>query len=358
MSPELPIDSNDDQQKLLSQIKKSLAEAKATSVEAYKAAILSVQSMSVPSSVMAEVQKLAEAAQKELDQRESAISGQARTIEEAQEKQAAQAQAQKLEEQRVDQIYSKFDSFHDDYLQKQKSHNKNLDEALKAVESGRDISEELEKKLVKTPKEEAEEEERWGHTLRTEQEALKEHAHCSTHLAKIHQDISALHPDDHATRKNLHQHKSHFEQRLNGALGKLKQVGEHRNEVEHYHAALHKGISASKEHNNQRNADVLERLRARYVKKYGEMGKQQVAPQKKQEEFIYQPSYAMNYHTEVREPVGKYINNSLSPTLKAQLRQEPDGHSQQVVKNQISVDKPSFTPIASKVEQGKGKGRW
>jgi hypothetical protein len=195
--------------------------------------------------------------------------------------------------------------------------------------------------------------------MRVEQEALKEHTHCSARLAKIHRDISALHPDDHETRKNLHQHKNHFEQRLNTAHEKIKQVGEHRKEVEHAHAELHEGISASKKHKNKRNASIFEELRAQHDNMYRDVSKQQVAPQKKQEEFIYQPSYAMNYPPEVREPAGKYINNNLSPTLKEQLRQEANGHPQQVVKDQISVNKPSFIPIASKVEQGKGtKGRW
>ncbi|HJD60046.1 MAG TPA: hypothetical protein LFW20_05285 [Rickettsia endosymbiont of Omalisus fontisbellaquei] len=109
-------------------------------------------------------------------------------------------EALKQEEERakkVGKIYKEFHAISPEYLKQQKDRNKNLDEALKATESGQEISEELKAKFKKTPKEIEEETEKWEKIHNARTTAQVEHEHHSSELKKIDEDLSKLNPKTH-----------------------------------------------------------------------------------------------------------------------------------------------------------------
>ncbi len=251
----------------------------------------------------------------------------------------AAAAAEKLREEierraEVAGVYKAFDSFHKDYLKEQQEESKHLDNAIKAIEEGREIDAETKKKLTKTPAQIEEEKRRWQHikqTDKTAEEETKLHSAEIQNIKKLEEKVAHL-PANHPERVSLANTRKYHEHHHGLAEVKKAECAEHYKEMEKEAKKICHGMELAK----GCNKDILQKRAAVFHKLHG------VVP----EELVKEANKEIASKKSLSPSLG---DGSLSPAIS--LQQSSD--KQQVIPN--SNEKEPISKVTEQVEQIKEK---
>ncbi|WP_425363886.1 hypothetical protein [Candidatus Tisiphia endosymbiont of Hybos culiciformis] len=176
------------------------------------------------------------------------------------EEEAAEKAREEIERRaEVAGVYKAFDSFHKDFLDQQKEENKHLDDALKAIEEGRDIDEETKKKLTKTPEQIEEEKRLWQNIEQTYKTATDDEKRCIAEIQrikKLEEKVAHL-PKNHPERVFLANERNGFEQIQGSAKTKKAECVEHYEVRDEWAKGLKKCQETEKQHPNQKNKNFI-----------------------------------------------------------------------------------------------------
>ncbi|OZG31857.1 hypothetical protein [Rickettsia endosymbiont of Culicoides newsteadi] len=146
------------------------------------------------------------------------------------EEEAAEKAREEIERRaEVAGVYKTFDSFHKDYLKEQQEESKHLDNAIKAIEEGREIDAETKKKLTQTPAQIEEEKRRWQHIKQTDETAEEEkklHSNEIQNIKKLEEKVAHL-PANHPERVSLANTRKYHEHHHGLAEVKKAECAEH-----------------------------------------------------------------------------------------------------------------------------------
>ncbi len=266
----------------------------------------------------------------------------------------AAAAAEKLREEierraEVAGVYKAFDSFHKDYLKEQQEESKHLDNAIKAIEEGREIDAETKKKLTKTPAQIEEEKRRWQHikqTDKTAEEETKLHSAEIQNIKKLEEKVAHL-PANHPERVSLANTRKYHEHHHGLAEVKKAECAEHYKEMEKDVEKTRRGAELAKKAGRKNDEAFFQNIAADINKICGVTPeKHDITPKKLVKEISTEIS------TEISLSPSPGSRSSAPLTSPAMLLQQ-NSDTEQVAPN--SNEKERINKVTEQVEQIKEK---